>query len=83
MNILHINNTLRKNKTNSYYYYINSYGLEYIAAGLWKNRSFSSFILIGPFLSSISIIDFTSDIIATNNLPVSERKTDRKNSMHL
>lgn len=71
---LTINETLRKNKPNSYYYYINSYGLEYIAAGLWKNRSFSGFILIGPFLSSIPVIDFTSDIIAKNKLPVSERK---------
>ncbi|WP_251527504.1 helix-turn-helix domain-containing protein [Metabacillus litoralis] len=71
---LNINNTLRKNLSINYYYFINSYGLEYIAAGLWKNSSFYGFILIGPFLSSIPTIDFISDIISTNKLPVSERK---------
>jgi two-component system response regulator YesN len=71
---LTINDTLRKNRSNSYYYYINSYGLEYIAAGIWKNSSFYGSILIGPFLSSIPVVESISDIIFTNKLPVSERK---------
>src|SRR4051812_30038089 len=67
---LTINDTLRKNTSNSYYYYINSYGLEYIAAGIWKNSSFHGSILIGPFLSSIPVVKSISDIIFKNKLPV-------------
>lgn len=70
---LHINNTLEKNKTNSYYYYVNSYGLEYVATGIWSNQSFYGCIVIGPFISSTSIIELISDIITINNLPVSQR----------
>lgn len=68
-----INDTLKKNSSNSFYYYINSFGLEYIASGIWKNRSLYGSILIGPFLSSIPDIAFISDIISKNKLPVSER----------
>ena len=71
---LHINNTLEQNKTNSYYYYVNTYGLEYIATGIWSNQSFYGCIIIGPFISSPSIIEFISDIISANQLPVSQRK---------
>ena len=69
-----INDTLKKNSTNSFYYYINPFGLEYIASGIWKNKSFYGSIIIGPFLSSIPNTCFISDIIAKNKLPVSERK---------
>ena len=72
---LHINNTLEKNKTNSYYYYVNTYGLEYIATGLWSNQTLYGCIVIGPFISSTSIIEFISDIISTNNLPVTAKTT--------
>ena len=71
---LNINTTLRNNLSTNYYYFTNSYGLGYIAAGLWKSSSFYGFILIGPFLSSIPTIDFISDLISTNKLPISERK---------
>ena len=50
------------------------YGLEYIVTGLWSNQAFYGCIVIGPFISSTSIIEFISDIITTNNLPVSQRK---------
>ncbi|MFJ7974375.1 helix-turn-helix domain-containing protein [Peribacillus sp. NPDC096379] len=69
-----INETLRKNETNSYYYHVNSFGLEYIAAGIWRNSIFYGSALIGPFISSIPSIGFISDILSTNKLPVSERK---------
>ncbi len=69
-----INETLRNNFPNSYYYHINSYGLEYIASGIWRNNRLYSFILIGPFLSSVPTVDFISGIISVNKLPVSERK---------
>lgn len=71
---LTIHEILRKNTSNSYYYYINSYGLEYIAAGIWKNRASHGFVLVGPFLSTIPGMEFISDIISKNKLPVSERK---------
>lgn len=69
-----IHDTLKKHSSNSFYYYINSFGLEYIASGIWKNRTFYGSILIGPFLSSIPDIAFISDVISKNKLPVSERK---------
>lgn len=71
---LNINTTLRANLSTNYYYFINSYGLEYIAAGVWKDESFNGFVLIGPFLSSIPTTDFIRDTISTNKLPISERK---------
>lgn len=69
-----INATLKNNSTNSFYYYINPFGLEYIASGIWDDKSLRGSIIIGPFLSSIPNTFFISDIIAKNKLPVSERK---------
>lgn len=69
-----INRILQNNQTNIYYYYVNAYGLEYISSGVWNHHSFKGSIVIGPFISSISIMEFTSDIIANNNLPISRRK---------
>ena len=70
----HINQLLNKNQPNTYYHYINTYGLEYIAVGIWKSQSFYGGILIGPFISSISVFDLIKDIIFKSNLPISERK---------
>ncbi|MBS4208201.1 helix-turn-helix domain-containing protein [Bacillus sp. FJAT-50079] len=64
---------LQKNDPHSYYYYINSYGLEFIATGIWKNSSIHGFMLIGPFLSSIPGTIFMSELLYKNKLPVSER----------
>lgn len=72
---LNINDILRNNAPNSYYYYINSYDLQYIAAGIWENGYFSGFISIGPFISNIPVTEFISSIIYKNNLPISERNT--------
>ncbi|RBW70063.1 helix-turn-helix domain-containing protein [Bacillus taeanensis] len=69
-----INDTLRKNVPYSYYYYINSYGLEYVAAGIWKNQAFYGSIIMGPFLSTLPSVEFISDVISKNKLPISERK---------
>jgi two-component system, response regulator YesN len=71
---LNINNTLRKNLSTNYYHFINSYGHEYIAAGVWKNSNYFGFVLIGPFLSSIPTIEFISDLISDNKLPISGKK---------
>lgn len=67
----HIIETLSKNPANSCLHYINPYGLEYIAAGIGNSPCF---LLIGPFISSMSIIDRIRDIISKNNLPIGERK---------
>ncbi|MGM9928229.1 MAG: helix-turn-helix transcriptional regulator [Bacillus sp. (in: firmicutes)] len=66
--------SLSASAVNTYLYYVNSYGLEYIAAGIWKNHSLEGAIVIGPFVSSIPTINFVIDIVSKNNLPVSERK---------
>ncbi|MBA9026125.1 AraC family transcriptional regulator [Peribacillus huizhouensis] len=69
-----INETMRQHEANSYYYYVNSFGLEYIAAGIWRSGILYGSVLIGPFISSIPSIGFVSDILSKNKLPVSERK---------
>jgi two-component system response regulator YesN len=66
--------TLRGNQSNSYYHYLNSYGLEYIASGIRDNDSFYGCIILGPFVSNTSVIDLLSGIISQNQLPVSQRK---------
>lgn len=69
-----INDTLMKNATNSYYYFINAYSLHYIATGIWRNNEYNGAIIVGPFLSSVPGEDFISDIISKNSIPVSERR---------
>ncbi|MEC0091942.1 helix-turn-helix domain-containing protein [Paenibacillus macquariensis] len=69
-----INEALQTAKPNNFLYYINTFGLEYIVVGVRRNQTYCGFVLTGPFLSSIPDTDFISDIIARNNLPVSERK---------
>ncbi|WP_428911073.1 helix-turn-helix transcriptional regulator [Niallia sp. Krafla_26] len=70
----HINDVLYNNPPHHYYHYINIFGLEYMAVGIWKGSSFLGSIVVGPFISSMSIIDLIKDIISRNNLPISERK---------
>ncbi|WP_068676988.1 AraC family transcriptional regulator [Oceanobacillus sp. Castelsardo] len=60
--------------SNSYYYFMNSYDLEYIATDIWNNEVLEGSILVGPFISRVSETNFISDIIANNHLPVSQRK---------
>lgn len=68
-----INKSLSNNNHKSYYYYINSYNLEYIASGLWEKDSYKGFIIIGPFISNTLSMDFISDIIYKNKFPITER----------
>lgn len=68
----HIHEVLQSEKRGRYYHYINSSGLEYMAASLWRNQGFHGSIVIGPFLSSLSEIDLVRDIIVNNQLPISE-----------
>jgi two-component system, response regulator YesN len=70
----HINEILNQHSSNRYYHHINTYGLEYMAVGIWKDRSFYGSILIGPFISSLAVIDLIKEIIVKNSLPISERK---------
>ncbi|PLS03714.1 helix-turn-helix domain-containing protein [Neobacillus cucumis] len=69
-----INDVLQHHDSNHYYHYMNPYGLEYIAAGIWLDHAFNGSILIGPFISSLSVLDLIKDIISKNNLPIGERK---------
>ncbi|MGG1519497.1 helix-turn-helix transcriptional regulator [Paenibacillus oryzisoli] len=55
-------------------YYINVYGLEYIASAVWREGQYGGFLLVGPYLSGMPDSDWISDIIVRNQLPVSERK---------
>ena len=43
---INICNLLRNNKLDSYYHYINSYGLEYISCGIWFDKSFNGVVSI-------------------------------------
>lgn len=69
----HIHDVLQSNEPGHYYHYMNTYGLEYMAASIWRNDNFHGHIVIGPFLSSLSAIELVKDIIVNNNLPISER----------
>ena len=70
----HINEVLCNKPSNYYYHYINIYGLEYMAVGIWRGQSFYGSMVVGPFISSMSVIDLIKDIISRNNLPIGERK---------
>lgn len=71
---LHINEILEEQKSNNYFHHANVYGLEYIATGIYKNDTFNGLFIIGPFISSISILSFIQDVIVRYNLPAGERK---------
>jgi len=64
---------IKSNPPQSYYYYTNTYGLEYIAVGYWRQEKLRGYMLVGPFLSNIPSSDWISQIIMINNLPISER----------
>ena len=49
----HINEVLSNKPSNDYYHYINMYGLEYLAVGIWRGLSFYG-RAVGPFISSMS-----------------------------
>jgi len=69
-----INEKLMRAEKNQYFHYINSIGLECLAAGIWSNNHYKGFIVLGPFLSSIPSNELISDLISTHKFPVSERK---------
>lgn len=71
--IAHIHKILQRNETDQYVHYIDSYGLEYMAAGIWTNQTFRGSLLLGPIISSLEIVDRMADIIASNHLPIAER----------
>lgn len=68
-----IKEILQKNSPHSYYYHINTFGLEYIAVGYWQQEKLHGYYLVGPFLSTIPGSDWLNQIIMLNNLPISER----------
>jgi two-component system, response regulator YesN len=70
----HINEVLNQHQSDRYYHHINTYGLEYMAVGIWRDHSFYGSITIGPFISSILVIDLIKEIIIKNSLPIGERK---------
>lgn len=69
-----IKEVLYQKPSHHYCHYINRYGIEYIAVGIWRGKSFSGSMVVGPFISSMSVIDLIKDIISQNNLPIGERK---------
>jgi len=66
--------TLQKHSPTSYYYHTNTYGLDYITAGIWRNETYYGAIIVGPFAANVPNDAFISTIISKNNLPVSEHK---------
>ncbi len=71
---LYMHEVLKQQTVNDYFHHTNAYGLEYIATGNYRNDSFNGQFIIGPFISSISILSFIQDVIVRNNLPAGERK---------
>lgn len=67
--------TLQKHPPTSYYYYTNTYGLDYITTGIWRNDIYYGAIIVGPFVAAIPNDAFISNVISKNNLPVSEHKS--------
>lgn len=72
--VTHIHEVLRKNESKHYYRFTDPYGLDYMAAGVWNKTVFEGSIIIGPMISSLSVIDWIQDIIAKNNLPAETRR---------
>ncbi|WP_455662810.1 helix-turn-helix domain-containing protein [Pradoshia sp.] len=70
-----INDFLKLHPAQSYYYYINSFRLQYIAVGIWERNEYYGAIMVGPFLTSVPGTEFLSDIITINKMPISERKS--------
>ncbi|WP_404331692.1 helix-turn-helix transcriptional regulator [Mesobacillus maritimus] len=68
-----INYVLHQNHHHTYHYYVNSFGLEYIATGIWKQGQFNGSIVVGPFISSTSVMEFIRTTITKNQLPISQR----------
>lgn len=66
--------TLQKHPPTSYYYHTNTYGLDYITAGIWRNDIYYGAIIVGPFMATVPDDTFISNVISKNNLPVSEHK---------
>ncbi|MGM9950249.1 MAG: helix-turn-helix domain-containing protein [Lysinibacillus sp.] len=66
--------TLQKHPPTSYYYHTNTYGLDYITVGIWRNDIYYGAIIVGPFVATIPDDAFISNVISKNNLPVSEHK---------
>ncbi|KKK34247.1 hypothetical protein WN59_08185 [Salinicoccus sediminis] len=71
---VYINGVLIDESPNKYLHYTNLYGIEYIAAGVYRSDGYIGAMIIGPFISGISILDFVQEVIAENNLPIGERK---------
>ncbi|WP_211748485.1 AraC family transcriptional regulator [Paenibacillus sp. Marseille-Q4541] len=68
-----INSSLEEHLPNHFIYYVNSYGLGYIAVGIWNKQQFYGSIAIGPLLSSIPSKDSMSYIMANNQLPIGQQ----------
>lgn len=66
---------LQQQKSNCGYFFTTSFELEYIALGLWKEKTFQGSILVGPFLSTIPNSEVIDRIVLTNHLPLHTRKT--------
>lgn len=71
--ITQIHEVLRGNQPYSYYHYIDAYGLEYVAAGIWNEGHFAGSIVLGPVLSSLSAADYDR-ILFRNQLPTGGRQ---------
>lgn len=69
-----IHETLKKNTATSYYYYVDSYNLEYMTTGLWLHNTYYGAVILGPFISTVPGTSFMNFIISNNNIPISERK---------
>ena len=67
--------TLEKQPPTAYYYHTNTYGLDYISVGIWRNNVLYGGIIVGPFVATVPNDYYVSSVISYNNLPVSEHNS--------
>jgi AraC-like DNA-binding protein len=71
---VHILETLHAHAPGYYDHYQNPHGLEYLAGGVWLKEVFGGCILVGPLISSLSVVELVRETIVSQQLPVAERK---------
>lgn len=64
---------LKDKHPNDYVYYTDSFQLNFLGIGLWKNNIYSGTIIVGPFLSNIPNEMFFSTITNLNQLQLEHK----------
>ncbi|XOQ15511.1 MAG: HTH araC/xylS-type domain-containing protein [Shouchella clausii] len=69
----YITERLHHYSPHSFQHYVDSLGLEYVSAGIWKQEKILGSIIAGPFISNETELAFLNKEFAENALPISKR----------